>query len=101
MIIRAAPLIDKSQPDTVFVKLAKSGQDISLDMPVFGLDTLIHLQQAGIEAVCLDGAGSCWLIRWTRLPQPQTRPVSLSGRASLPEEGDDQPDVHPCWRSIR
>ena len=26
MIIRAAPLIDKSQPDTVFVKLAKSGR---------------------------------------------------------------------------
>ena len=55
MIDRVASLIDRSQPDTVFVKLAKSGQDISLDIPVFGLDTLSHLQQAGIRAVCLDG----------------------------------------------
>ena len=55
MIVRTAELIDKSRPDTVFVKMAKSGQNIALDMPVFGLETLSHLAKAGIRAVCLDG----------------------------------------------
>lgn len=55
MINRAAELIDRSQPDTVFVKMAKSDQDIALDMPVFGLETLKHLSNAGIPAVCLEG----------------------------------------------
>ena len=48
-------MIDKSQPDTVFVKMAKSGQNIALDMPVFGLETLSYLAKSGITAVCLDG----------------------------------------------
>ena len=55
MIERTAELIDKSQPDTVFVKMAKSGQDIALDMPVFGLETLSYLKNSGIRAVCLEG----------------------------------------------
>ncbi len=55
MIARTAELIDKSQPDTVFVKMAKSGQDIALDMPVFGLETLSYLEKSGIRAVCLEG----------------------------------------------
>ena len=55
MIVRTAKLIDKSQPDTVFVKMAKSGQDIALDMPVFGLETLSYLEKSGIKAVCLEG----------------------------------------------
>ncbi len=55
MIARTAGLIDKSQPDTVFVKMAKSGQDIALDMPVFGMETLSFLENAGIRAVCLHG----------------------------------------------
>lgn len=55
MIARTAGLIDKSQPDTVFVKMAKSGQDIALDMPVFGLETISRLEKSGIRAVCLDG----------------------------------------------
>ena len=55
MIARTAELIDKSQPDTVFVKMAKSGQDIALDMPVFGVETLSYLEKSGIRAVCLEG----------------------------------------------
>ena len=55
MIARTAELIDKSQPDTVFVKMAKSGQDIALDMPVFGVETLSYLEKSGIKAVCLEG----------------------------------------------
>ena len=55
MILRTGKLIDKSQPDTVFVKMAKSGQDVTLDMPVFGLQTLSDLVKVGIRAVCLDG----------------------------------------------
>ena len=55
MIARAAGLIDKAQPDTVFLKMAKSGQDIVLDIPVFGLETLSLIEKAGIRAVCLDG----------------------------------------------
>ena len=55
MIARTAGLIDKSQSDTVFVKMAKSGQDIALDMPVFGLETLSYLKKSGIKAVCLEG----------------------------------------------
>ena len=55
MIARTAELMDKSQPDTVFVKMAKSGQDIALDMPVFGLETLSYLEKSGIRAVCLEG----------------------------------------------
>ncbi len=86
MIIRAAPLIDKSQPDTVFVKLAKSGQDISLDMPVFGLDTLIHLQQAGIEAVCLDGGRLMLADPLDKITSAADKAgISVCSRASLPE----------------
>ena len=55
MIARTAELIDKSQPDTVFVKMAKSGQDIALDMPVFGVETLSYLEKSGIRSVCLEG----------------------------------------------
>ena len=55
MIARTVELIDKSQPDTVFVKMAKSGQDIALDMPVFGVETLSYLEKSGIRAVCLEG----------------------------------------------
>ena len=55
MIARTAKLIDKSQPETVFVKMAKSGQNIALDMPVFGLETLSYLVKSDIRAVCLDG----------------------------------------------
>ena len=51
MIARTAELMNKSQPDTVFVKMAKSGQDISHDMPVFGLETLSYLEKSGIRAV--------------------------------------------------
>ena len=55
MIARTLGLIDKSQPDTVFVKMSKTGQDIALDMPVFGLETLSNLEKSGIRAVCLEG----------------------------------------------
>lgn len=90
MIARAAPFIDSSQPDAVFVKLAKSGQDINLDMPVFGLDTLHHLQQAGISAICLDGGR-------LMLADPLADIVSATDKAgiclyslaSLPEGTDD------------
>ena len=64
MIARTAELIDKSQPDTVFVKMAKSGQDIALDMPVFGVETLSYLEKSGIRTVCLEGEKSCWRTLW-------------------------------------
>lgn len=90
MIDRVASLIDRSQPDTVFVKLAKSGQDISLDIPVFGLDTLSHLQQAGIRAVCLDG-GRLMLADPLEEVVAAADKVNMSvySRASLPEISDD------------
>ena len=71
-------------------------------MPVFGLDTLIHLQQAGIEAVCLDGGRLMLADPLDKITSAADKAgISVCGRASLPEEGDDQPDVHPCRRSIR
>ena len=90
MIARAAQLIDKGQPDTVFVKLAKSGQDISLDMPVFGLDTVGQLQQAGIAAVCLDGARLMLADPLDKIASAADKAdISVYSRASLPEGTDD------------
>lgn len=90
MISRTVPLIDKGQPDTVFVKLAKSGQDISLDMPVFGLDTLVHLQRAGISAVCLDGGRLMLADPLDEIASAADKAgICVCSRASLPEGTDD------------
>ena len=90
MIARTAGLIDKSQPDTVFVKMAKSGQDISLDMPVFGLETLSHLQKSGIKAVCLDGQRIMLADPLDNITAVADKVgISVCTFASLPKEADD------------
>lgn len=90
MISRAAELMDRSQPDTVFVKLAKSGQDIGLDMPVFGLDTLSCLEKAGIKVACLD-SGRLMLADPADdiISAADKAGISVCSFASLPEQPDD------------
>ena len=90
MIARTAGLIDKSQPDTVFVKMAKSGQDIALDMPVFGLETLSHLENSGIKAVCLDGERIMLADPLDSITAVADKAgISVCTFASLPGEADD------------
>ena len=47
-----SPDIPESQ-DIAFVKMAKTTQDRKLDPPVFGLETIACLKQAGISVVAL------------------------------------------------
>ena len=47
-----SPDIPESQ-DIAFVKMAKTNQDRNLDPPVFGLETIACLRQAGISVVAL------------------------------------------------
>ena len=90
MIARTAGLIDKSQPDTVFVKMAKSGQDITLDMPVFGLETLSHLEKSGIKAVCLDGGRVMLADPLDIITAAANKAgIAVCTFASLSEEADD------------
>lgn len=89
MIARAAELIDRSQPDTVFVKLAKTGQELTLDMPVFGLDTLAHLKKAGIQVACLDGGRLMLADPLEDIAAAADRAdISVCSFASLPEPAD-------------
>ena len=54
-------------------------------MPVFGLDTLIHLQ-AGIEAVCLDGGRLMLADPLDKITSAADKAgISVCSRASLPE----------------
>ena len=90
MIVRTAELIDESQPDTVFVKMAKSGQDITLDMPVFGLETLLHLEKSGIKAVCLEGEKIMLADPLDIISAAADKAgISISTFASLSEKADD------------
>ena len=90
MIVRATELIDKSQPDTVFVKMAKLGQDIALDMPVFGLETLSCLAKSGIRAVCLDGEKVMLADSLDVITSAADKAgISICTFASLSEEADD------------
>ena len=90
MIARVTELIDKSQPDTVFVKMAKSGQNISLDMPVFGLETLSYLEKSGIRAVCLDGEKIMLADPLDVITSAADKAgISICTFASLSEEADD------------
>ena len=90
MIARTAELIDKSQPDTVFVKMAKSGQDIALDMPVFGLETLSYLEKSGIKTVCLEGEKIMLADPLDVISAAADKAgVSISTFASLSEKADD------------
>ena len=90
MIARTAELMDKSKPDTVFVKMAKSGQDMALDMPVFGLETLSYLEKSGIRAVCLEGEKIMMADPLDVISAAADQAgISISTFASLSEKADD------------
>ena len=90
MIARTIGLIDKSQPDTVFVKMSKTGQDIALDMPVFGLETLSNLEKSGIRAVCLEGEKIMLADPLDVISAAADKAdISICTFASLSEEADD------------
>tara|TARA_B100000963_G_C22537476_1_gene630507 strand:- start:224 stop:1054 length:831 start_codon:yes stop_codon:yes gene_type:complete len=90
MIARTLGLIDKSQPDTVFVKMSKTGQDIALDMPVFGLETLSNLEKSGIRAVCLEGEKIMLADPLDVISAAADKAgISICTFASLSEEADD------------
>ena len=57
MLERAAALLDTSAPAAVFVKAPKAGQDMRLDPPVAGAETLRRAAAAGIGVVALKAGG--------------------------------------------
>lgn len=57
MIKRAAGLLDASATPAVLIKIPKQGQDLRLDKPVFGVDTVEAAAKAGIGAVGLSAGG--------------------------------------------
>lgn len=58
MILRTAELIDHSADGALFLKMAKSGQDIRLDMPVIGLETIEALHKIGIQVIALEAGNT-------------------------------------------
>ena len=57
MLRRIMPLIDQSAPPAVFVKRRKSGQDVRLDIPVVGKETLRLAAESGVRVVALEAGG--------------------------------------------
>jgi len=57
MLRRVADLLDSSAPSAIFVKRRKSGQDVRLDMPVIGGETLRLAAASGIRIVALEADG--------------------------------------------
>jgi DUF1009 family protein len=54
MIARSATLLDPYGGVACFVKMAKSAQDLSLDMPVFGSDTIRSAATAGLSLLAIE-----------------------------------------------
>ena len=57
MLARVAQVIDPSAPAAILVKLPKDGQDMRLDMPVIGLETITQAAQAGIGLIAIAAGG--------------------------------------------
>ena len=53
MIKRASALIDPDSSPAIFMKMAKIGQSLMHDLPVFGLNTIEFLTRSNIKIVCL------------------------------------------------
>jgi DUF1009 family protein len=54
MIARSATLLDPDGGVGCFVKMAKSTQDLRLDIPVFGVDTIRGAAMAGLSLLALE-----------------------------------------------
>ena len=54
MIIRSETLLDPDGGVACFVKMAKSGQDLRLDIPVFGGDTIRSAAAAGLSLLAVE-----------------------------------------------
>ncbi len=54
MIARSTPLIQTDCPSAVFVKMAKSGQNLAFDPPGFGEHTIKQLTSAGIKIAVIE-----------------------------------------------
>lgn len=57
MLARVSSLLDSAAPAAVFVKAPKAGQDLRLDPPVAGAETLRRAAAAGIGIVALKADG--------------------------------------------
>ena len=54
MIARSAALLDRDGGVACFVKMAKSAQDLRLDVPVFGGDTIRSAATAGLSVLAIE-----------------------------------------------
>ena len=57
MLARAADLLDKTASKAVFVKRPKSGQDMRLDIPFIGLETIKTAGDADIAVIAIEAGG--------------------------------------------
>lgn len=57
MIRRTASLLDKTAAPAVLVKMPKTEQDLRLDRPVFGIDTIRAAAQSAIGVIALSADG--------------------------------------------
>ncbi len=54
MLLRSQCLIDRSSGPTVFVKMQKSGQDLRLDTPFIGLETVYAAATVGVTVLAIE-----------------------------------------------
>jgi DUF1009 family protein len=57
MLMRVADLIDPDMGSAVFVKIPKAGQDLALDPPGIGKNTIRHAGKAKISVIAVEAAG--------------------------------------------
>lgn len=57
MLARTQPFIDLSGPPAIMVKLPKEGQDMRLDMPVIGVETITQAAKSGIGLIAIAAGG--------------------------------------------
>lgn len=65
--------------ETLFVKTVKPGQDTRFDVPVFGMQTLDVMTEAGIAAAALEADNTIILEKETVLAEAKKRKITLWG----------------------
>ena len=83
--------------DAVLVKLPKAGQEMRIDLPTIGPDTIAQAEAAGVSAIVVQSGAAIIAERSRTIDAAGVAGIALSGRASTDETRDtmakpDAPD---------